>query len=84
MQDITLNPVTMTFNAPTNLMQTAPECEMFNPTDDMVLEGPQSLTLMISSVNGPTVTITTPNTIVLNIVDNEGIVIEFMKTVLHF
>ena len=84
MQDITLNPVTITFIALTNIMAAAQECAMFNPMDDMVLEGPHSLTLMISPVNGPTVTITTPNTIVLNIVDNEGIVIEFMKTVLHF
>ena len=65
-------------------MTSTQECVMFNPMDDMVLEGPHSLTLMISSVNGPTVTIGTMNTIVLNIVDNEGIVIEFMKTVLHF
>ena len=79
-----MNPVTMTFTVPTNIMPAAPECTMFNPMNDMVLEGPHSLTLMISSVNVPTVTITTPNTIVLNIVDDEGIVIEFMKTVLHF
>ena len=84
MQDITLNPVTMTFNALTNIITAAQECTIFNPTDDMVLEGPHSLTLMISPVNVPTVTIGTPNTIVLTIVDNEGIVIEFMKTVLHF
>ena len=84
MQDITLNPVTMTFTAPTNIMTADQECTPFNAMEDMVLEGPHSLTLMISPINVPTVTITTPNSIVLNIVDNEGIVIEFMKTVLHF
>ena len=81
-------PVVVTFNAPLNIAPgpptPMPQCRNFNPVDDSVLEGTHSLTLMISAISGPTVTIITPNAIVLTITDNEGRAIEFMETFLYF